>query len=177
MRKFILAAAAATVFAAPAYAQDTAGTTGGGHIEVIGGFDYVQGGVEESDSDGILYGVAAGYDFGGGNMVFGIELEATDSTAKECDFGECLRAGRDLYAGGRIGTRMGEDALVYVKAGYTNARVKADDDGVNLDGVRAGLGVQYDIGTNLLAKLEYRYSNYEAGVERHQVVAGVGFRF
>ena len=177
MRKFILAAAAVTAFAAPAYAQDTENPLVGGHIEAIGGFDYVQGSGDESDSDGAFYGVAAGYDFGAGNTIFGIEVEATESSLKECDFGECLRAGRDLYAGGRIGTRVGEDALLYVKAGYTNALVETDDDDVTLDGLRAGLGVQYDIGSNLLAKLEYRYSNYEAGVTRHQAVVGVGIRF
>jgi outer membrane immunogenic protein len=33
------------------------------------------------------------------------------------------------------------------------------------------------LGTNSFAKAEYRYSNYEQGVERHQVMGGFGFRF
>ena len=62
-----------------------------------------------------------------------------------------------------------------------------------LEGWRVGAGVQKDIGSNTYAKLEYRYSNYhdadfqfangtttnqfEVDTDRHQVVAGVGFRF
>ena len=33
------------------------------------------------------------------------------------------------------------------------------------------------LGPNSFAKTEYRYSNYEQGFEKHQVVAGFGFRF
>ena len=43
--------------------------------------------------------------------------------------------------------------------------------------LRVGAGVEQQLGTNLYAKAEYRYSNYEAGIERHQVLGGVGFRF
>jgi outer membrane immunogenic protein len=47
----------------------------------------------------------------------------------------------------------------------------------NADGIRAGAGLEYALGQNLFVKAEYRYSNYEAGVERNQVVGGFGFRF
>ena len=100
-----------------------------------------------------------------------------------------MRAGRDLYVGGRVGSVVGGNTLLYAKAGYTNARVRVDyEDGTagtvndftdrtNLDGVRAGAGAQFAIGSNAYLKTEYRYSNYQDGVDRHQVVGGLGFRF
>jgi len=89
--------------------------------------------------------------------------------------------------GGRIGALVGPATLVYAKAGYTNARYNltyTEPTGVsnfklhdNLDGVRVGAGVEQAVGRNAYVKAEYRYSNYEQGFDRHQVVAGFGFRF
>ncbi len=47
----------------------------------------------------------------------------------------------------------------------------------NLDGLRLGAGVQQGFGRNAYGKIEYRYSNYEAGIERHNVLVGVGLTF
>ncbi len=47
----------------------------------------------------------------------------------------------------------------------------------NGDGIRAGVGGQYALGANSYIGTEYRYSNYEAGLSRHQVAATFGFRF
>ena len=73
--------------------------------------------------------------------------------------------------------------MVYAKAGYTNARFKvrstvaALNAADNLDGVRLGAGVEHMLGDRAFVKAEYRYSNYEAGAERHQAVLGFGYRF
>ena len=81
---------------------------------------------------------------------------------------------------------MGGRTLLYAKAGYTNTRAKlTGDDGTgqvtlakqDLDGVRVGAGVEYAVGPNSFVKTEYRYSNYEQGFSRHQVMGGFGFRF
>ena len=66
---------------------------------------------------------------------------------------------------------------------------------VGARGWRVGAGVEQKIATNAFAKLEYRYSNYsdaevdfepegipdtgpfDVDLDRHQVVAGVGWRF
>ncbi len=71
---------------------------------------------------------------------------------------------------------------------------------VDLDGYRVGAGGEYALSENTFLKLEYRYSNYKKGefdfrdndffdddtgesgrfdadLDRHQVVAGVGIRF
>jgi outer membrane immunogenic protein len=144
--------------------------------------------------DGVTYGVGGGYDIQSGKGVFGIEAEAADSTGKACigsattaDPRLCAKAGRDLYIGGRVGTTIGNGrTLLYAKAGYTNAREKlTQDNGAgqftlahqNLNGARVGAGAEYSVGPNSFIKTEYRYSNYQDGISRHQLVAGFGFRF
>ena len=193
MRKYLLAALCAGTLATPAFAQDQ-GNLSGFRVEGLVGYDRPS--IADENADGVLYGMGVGYDFQSGNAVFGIEAEATDSTANERVAGFALpgdelrvRAGRDLYVGGRVGGIVGGRTLLYAKAGYTNARVRIDyEDGTagtindftdrtNLDGVRAGAGAQFAIGSNAYLKTEYRYSNYQDGVDRHQVVGGLGFRF
>jgi outer membrane immunogenic protein len=193
MRKYFVAALLAGAAAAPAMAQD-ATPHSGLRVEGLIGYDRVN--VEGDGSNGITYGAQIGYDVQSGGAVFGVEGEVTDSTTDECiaDFdvtGDelCVQAGRDLYVGGRVGAAVSPNLLVYGKAGYTNARVALQyedgtagttldfEDGTNLDGVRVGGGLEIGLGPNSYAKTEYRYSNYEQGYDRHQVVAGFGFRF
>ena len=197
MRNYLLAAllagTGAGVFAVPAAAQEAAPFSGV-RVEGIVGYDTAD--VEGEGSDGVVYGAQVGYDFQSGGAVFGVEGEVSDSTVDECVGGVlvtgdtlCAEAGRDLYVGGRVGAAISPNVLVYGKAGYTNARFALDyEDGTaataadfseseNLDGVRAGAGLEFAIGPNSYAKTEYRYSNYEQGFDRHQVVAGFGFRF
>jgi outer membrane immunogenic protein len=175
MRTLFAAALLAAASATPAFAQDadTAAVTNfsGGHIEVIGGVDAISGGGESET--GIVYGISGGYDFRSGNTVFGVEVEAAESTTEDAG----VEAGRDLYAGARIGAVVSPTVLIYAKAGYTNARASIGGFGVNFDGVRAGAGVEFMIGTNLSMRAEYRYSNYEADLSRNQGVIGLGLRF
>jgi outer membrane immunogenic protein len=193
MRNYLLAALLAGTAASPALAQE-AQPFSGPRVEGIVGYDNVD--VEGESSDGVTYGAQIGYDVQSGNGVFGIEGEVSDSTVDECvadvdATGDelCAQAGRDLYVGGRAGATLSPNLLVYGKAGYTNARVALDyedgtsgttndfEAGENLDGIRVGGGLEYALGPNSYAKTEYRYSNYEQGYDRHQVVAGFGFRF
>lgn len=193
MRYHILPAFLAVAVATPAAAQE-ASPFSGPRLEGIVGYDTTD--VEGENSDGVAYGVGVGYDFQSRGLVFGVEGEASDSTVDECVsdvtlVGDelCARAGRDVYLGGRVGTTLSPHALLYGKAGYTNSRLSLDyedgtagttadfETGENLDGVRVGGGVELAIGSNAYAKTEYRYSNYEQGFDRHQVVAGFGFRF
>ncbi|HEX8365498.1 MAG TPA: porin family protein [Allosphingosinicella sp.] len=192
MRKIIVAALLAGGLATPAFAQDAAPFSGF-HVEGIVGYDTTD--VEGEGTNGIVYGIGAGYDIQSGNLVFGIDGEASKSTLDECVASVdvtgdelCAEAGRELSVGGRIGMVVGSNALVYARAGYTNARVNIDYDhptnntldlneGDNLDGVRVGGGVELALGTNAFVRAEYRYSNYEQGFDRHQAVGGFGFRF
>ena len=193
MRSFaypLLLLAGVAAAASPAFAQADAPFTGA-RVEGLVGWDHPVS--NPGHDDAVTYGVAAGYDMQMGGALVGIEAEAMDSDAKSCGGAEtvanprvCLKAGRDLYAGGRVGTVIGSSTLLYAKAGYTNARAQVNsDNGVedvrlaktNLDGIRVGAGAEYAVGPNSFVKAEYRYSNYEAGLERHQVLGGFGFRF
>lgn len=208
MRKIVFAALLTSVVAVPAYAQD-AGPFTGLRVEGVVGYDTFDLGSSEDledlgvdgSIDGVVYGVQGGYDFDLGSIVAGIEGEFTDSSGNiEGDDGTqsaSIRAGRDLYLGGRIGFKAGERALIYAKGGYTNTSIELDaDDGVDafelnteIDGFRVGGGAELLLSRQLYGKVEYRYSNYstlsdedgagdfDIDLDRHQVVAGIGYRF
>ena len=214
----LLVAGSAIAMAAPAAAQDNSPFTGP-RVEVVGGYDVSKAGSsidddvnEDNDQsiEGVVYGVGLGYDFNAGGVVLGLEGELTDSTADvEFDDGDFegfglgdVNAGRDLYVGARVGTKLNDDLLLYAKGGYTNATFDIrTTDGVDdfeaqidTDGWRAGLGLEYALSGNSFAKVEYRYSNYssaeidyegdtpdtdlgEIDLDRHQVMVGFGMRF
>lgn len=172
----ILATSALALMAAtatPAFAQDATApeTFTGPRVEAIGGYDHAS--MPGAKGSGVVYGGAIGFDKQLGHVVIGAEGEVTGSTADDSG----LHAGRDLYAGARIGFTVGDSTLIYGKGGYTNGRVTAGGTGVNFDGVRFGGGVEHDFG-RFYGKVEYRYSRYQSGnIDRDQVVAGLGYRF
>lgn len=183
MKKIVTLAASAVAlaaFATPAAAAAPAG----GRIEAIVGYDSLSFdlGTGDDSTSGILYGIGAGYDFAVGEKAsLGLDLEAADSTTDIDAGADRAFAGRDLYAGARLSVALSDTANLYFKAGYTNARIGATVGGVtdaaNADGVRAGAGVQFAVGKSMYIGGEARYSNYEAGLERLQGVANIGFRF
>ena len=178
---FATAASAAILAATPAFAQEAPVAPTGARVEALVGYDRLK--IDSEHDGGVLFGIGAGYDFAVGNGVsLGADVEATESTQKEGDPDIAqIKAGRDLYAGGRVSFAVNPNANLYVKAGYTNARFKASDEGTtfaeNADGVRLGAGGQLGIGGKAYVGAEYRYSNYEAGLTRHQVALTVGTRF
>jgi outer membrane immunogenic protein len=195
MKNVLITMMAGAAFAATA-TPAAAAATSGFRVEAVAGWDHGSvdlndfGIDDELNSDGIVFGLGAGYDFavGTGNSI-GIDVEATESTGDVeitdgTDSAE-ISIGRDLYVGGRFTFAAGSNANVYLKAGYTNARIRAtvDDgtgvisDAANADGIRGGIGVQVGVGGNAYVGGEYRYSNYEADFSRHQAVATLGFRF
>lgn len=178
--KFALYAAvvAAASFSSPALAQDS--DTSGGKFVAGGilGVDSVEleaGGISDSDEN-IVVGVTIGYDFEfNTGFVVGVEGEYTDSSVG-VDYTDILaagdrfsvNAGRDFYAGVRVGVRTGDLGLIYVKAGYTNAAIEGEyDDGFSeiadqetISGFRVGVGGEFDFSSNASLRLEYRYSDY-----------------
>ena len=188
MKTRYLFAAAAMFAATPALAQ-----TSGIRAEVMAGYDSVNFDLDELGEEsrgGLLYGVGVGYDFAMGPASWiGVDLEATESTAdlEASDGSDSGRVsmGRDLYAGARFTGAISPTFNLYGKVGYTNARVKArltmdgttDSASGDLDGIRGGLGGQFVMSPSAFLGLEYRYSNYEADITRHQVAGSVGFRF
>lgn len=213
----LLAAGSVAAVAAPAAAQDDATFTGP-RVEALVGYDSVRpGSTEDIDNaddidqsiDDIAYGLGAGFDFDLGSAVVGIEGEYMRSEAKT-EFDTTgftaagisnIDAGRDLYLGARVGMKVTPRTLAYVKGGYANAKmdVLATDNvtdvetDLNLDGWRAGAGIEHQLTDNVYLKGEYRYSQYQEGeveapsglesdrfevdLDRHQVVVGVGARF
>ena len=194
MNKFVttlLASAAFAAFATPA----SAAVTSGGRIEALVGWDRGSvdltdfGATEDLNRNGIAFGVGVGYDFATGtDMSVGIDLEATEPTA-DFEFVDgtdsaSIDVGRDLYVGGRITFAVSPNANMYVKAGYTNARITGEvtsggvteRDSANGDGIRGGIGAQFMVGTNAYVGGEYRYSNYEGDFSRHQALLTLGFR-
>jgi len=185
------AVAAIAAAAAPASAE-------GFRAEIHGGWDHVRAddnAVNTNDSDsGIVYGIGLGYDVRVAPKVeLGLDLSADLSSMEECESSvivandqACLDAGRDLAAAVRLGYKVSDRGTLYALAGYTNARFRFEyttpagvttRDGRNLDGFRLGAGYQHDFGKRMYAKAEYRYSNYEADVTRHQALIGVGVKF
>jgi len=202
MRKIIFTTAAAALglgLSASAFAQADAPFTGP-RVEAIIGYDNIQDGSDgvSEGGDGLLYGGGIGFDFQAGGFVVGAEGEITGSTADSRSTGVILPgdsfridAGRDLYVGGRVGIAAAPQILAYLKGGYTNQRVESRYalgtgiaiDKSNLDGFRVGAGLEYQMGPRTYVKAEYRYSNYgdvegfDIDADRHQGLAGVGFRF
>lgn len=203
MRKFVISAATAALalgLAAPAFAQDVpvdqapfTGLRG----EALAGYDHIGG---ENGADGFMYGGALGYDAQVGGVILGVEGEITDANTKARDSGILvtgdqfrLTAGRDLYAGVRLGYAISPMAMIYAKGGYTNAKINARyttgtttvRDSEDAEGFRVGAGLEYQVTPNAYVKGEYRYSNYsgidgsnvDLDLDRHQLLAGVGFRF
>lgn len=196
MLRYCLAAVVAMAgIAAPALAQDEAPeakAATGFRIEAIAGyedasFDSVRNG------SGALYGVGVGYDLAAGRFRFGLEAEASDSTADDCSVFAggntiCSKAGRDLYAGARVGGMISDNVLLYGKVGYTNYRFSSRftfpaggpvTTHPEVDGLRLGAGTEIAVGAKTFVKAEYRFSNYEAAdnFDKHQAVVGFGLRF
>lgn len=217
MRTIIAASLlAASVVAAPAVAQDVNPTFTGPRIEATLGYDHVGAGSSVSNNngrddqkiDGLLFGGGVGYDIAVGRFLAGVEGEATGSTAHSdrapyatnFGFGR-VRAGRDLYVGGRVGGLVSPATMLYLKGGYSNAQLnvlagnsnESTNTNFKLDGYRVGAGVEHAIGRNTYAKVEYRYSNYsraridygsdaasnhfDVDTDRHQIAASYGLRF
>lgn len=187
MKKIALLSAAAFTVAAFAPAAASAQTAPAGpRAEVIVGWDHANG--DGFDDDGIVYGLGIGYDLPvSSRSSLGVDAEISDSSAKRTvalggGIDATYKAKRDLYVGARYSYAVADDLSLFATAGYTNQRLHAEtslgqSDSANLDGVRLGLGAQYDLSDNLYWTSSYRYSNYEAGFDRHQVVTGIGYRF
>lgn len=212
------AASAAAILSTPVAAQE-ADRFPGAHISITAGVDHTSADVQYEDTafpadnfresestTGIVYGIAAGYDFRlSPGAYFGVEggYEMADNERCEEIFGGdegCFSLKRNWFAGVRGGTRLSASTMFYGGAAYVNGKARisyvdpafpADNftESDDRDGYRLSLGLENRFGGNVFGKLEYRYSNYSnyelqdgtesyaLGFQRHQVVAGVGVRF
>ena len=153
----------------------------GFRAEVHGGWDRVKNGFLGGGESGASYGISLGYDFDITEHFFmGIEGGVDDSTTKECFLDTCLKAGLDIGGVVRIGYQIHE-AKLYAIGGYSHAKLTLVNDLGSIsewgDGWRVGAGYELNFESGVYTKVEYRYTNYEAGFERHIVIVGVGYQF
>ncbi|RJT25420.1 porin family protein [Chakrabartia godavariana] len=160
----------------------------GFRVELHGGYDAIS---SEYTVDGATAGVGIGYDIPvGESVIVGVEANLDYSSAK--DEGVYLGvaysqvARRDIELSARVGAKLGEGTLAYLKAGYSNAGYEGAAAGYGLwayekgtsDGLRLGVGLEQRIADRWFVKGEYRYTRYGSeDVNRNQAIFGVGYRF
>lgn len=158
MKKFVLAGlgAVAAMVATPAMAD----TFQGPRVEVTAGVDDVINGFDTTD---VTYGVGVGYDHQFGRVVLGVEASADNVFDR-----------RDLSVGARVGYAVTDSILVYGTAGYANWKQFTN---VELEGLRVGGGLEFNVVGPVYAKVQYTYTDFEANTGKHGVKTGVGLRF
>ncbi|MBA4045655.1 MAG: hypothetical protein C0510_00265 [Erythrobacter sp.] len=193
----VLLGAAAT-FAAPAQAE----TFEGPYVGVSAGWDRgevsdrinSQAVDSQASRDSLVLGGYAGYNYKlSEKVVIGAEAGFTatvDDRIRAASAGQSLvvdpRYSFDLTA--RAGYLVTDKALVYVRGGYANQRVRTSldtgaglvRDSDSLDGWVLGGGVEYAITDKVSARVEYRYSDFGQNggdYERHQTLFGVSYNF
>lgn len=149
----------------------------------------------EASRDALVLGGYAGYNLKATDrIVIGAEAgfsAAVDDQTRATSGGRPLtidpRYSFDLSA--RAGYLVTDKALVYVRGGYANSRVRATFAPAtgspivisdNLDGWQLGGGVEYAISDRISARAEYRYSDLGSNggqFDRHQTLVGVSYNF
>lgn len=148
----------------------------------------------DEKTNSVSGGIFAGYDKAiNGRFVLGAEggLDfASDDTVQQMISGTSYEVDPkysfDLTA--RAGYLLNPHTLLYVRGGYTNARIRTtltnpagiSSDSDNEDGWVTGAGVERQIGQNLSARLEYRYSKLsesDGKDQRSRVLAGLSYNF
>jgi outer membrane immunogenic protein len=152
--------AALALSATPALANDFSGP----RLEVTAGADDVKNGVDTTD---ITYGAALGYDLQFGKVVAGVDSTAANVFDKA-----------DLGVGARLGYVVNENVLAFTRVGYTNLERPAFRGRTfELEGLTLGGGLEVNVAGPVYGKLEYRYTDFDAGLGRHGALAGLGIRF
>jgi len=163
---------------------------GGFRAEVLLGYDH------DGFEEGLVYGGRLGYDFRvGRSVLLGLDAELNGVTTDQellPIFGNpamTVGDGPDFYIGPRATFSLSRQFSLYGGAGYTRARhgyFRLVTPGVfgpieaahfTDDGYRLSFGGQFNISRRSFLGAEYRYSDYERGFQREQVVGTLGFRF
>ena len=113
--------------------------------------------------DDFVYGASAGVNIPMGDAIVGVEA-TVDNVFEDS---------RELGASARLGYTF-DQVMLYGEAGYTNYR---DVFSRELDGLRVGGGLEYNISPNAFVSAEYRYTDFESNVGKHAGLIGLGIRF
>lgn len=160
MKKIAVALVALAV-STPAVAQEASTFTGPRVGVEIGLADEDFLGDEETS-----WGINAGYDADLGSVIVGGTVAYTDVFDDEADF-------RELAIGGRLGTQLAPNALLFGSVAYSDIDVA----GLSVDGVKFGVGAEFGMTENVFVNFETRYGDYDYDLELYQTVIGVGYRF
>lgn len=192
LRNKVIAAVATVVVAGPAFAGAYAPApaepvvmaptpapvyTGGDWTGAYGGLSLGYGDFDAGNdsSDGMIYGLHAGYDYDFGSFVLGGEVEY-----QEHDFDST--GGLDSDSTTRLKVRAGYDAgttLIYGVAGG----VQADTNMGSETGYTVGVGAEYKVTDNVSLGAEYLYDDVSdvdgAGTDYsgNSISARVNYRF
>lgn len=193
MLRIVSLAAAAAVFAAPAFAADLpayepapayaapapASTWTGGYVGAQAGYGWGKAhnknGFANTKPDGAVVGGYAGYDhqFDGSPVVVGIDTDLNYNTAKDRKSGVRNDLQWSGATRGKIGYAM-DRVMVYGAGGVAYGGVKARAGGGGSTqtavGWTAGGGVEAMVADNVTARAEYRYNDY--GSEKISTGAG-----
>jgi outer membrane immunogenic protein len=167
MKALFLAVAAVFAAATPAVAAPNSNFTGP-RVEVTAGVDDV---TKIRDTK-VTYGAGAGVD---------LPLGTRFTIGAEANVNNVFNGFRDYGAAARLGYALNDNLLAYGTVGYANARNLSgvrDIDGLRkLDGLRVGGGLEISSSLPVYAKVEYRYSDLQQGIGRHEGLVGLGRRF
>jgi outer membrane immunogenic protein len=158
LKTLILAASAALALAAtPAAAADFTGPRVGANLGIAGD--------DVLSTDVKTYGVNGGFDFAVGDAIVGGTLEYQDSFRNNTP--------RELSASARIGTKLASNLLGYGTVGYTRLGTA----GADAEGLRLGVGAELALTNHVALVVEQRHTEYGAGANAEQTVAGLNIRF
>ena len=158
MNKLMLTTLAALAIATPAVA---ANPFTGVRAEATVGLDDVTGG---RDTTAVSYGAGLGLDAEvWPRVVVGVAANVDNVFDR-----------RQVAANARLGYVVTDRVMVYGTAGYANWRQLTTRE---LEGFRAGAGVEARVAGPFYTGVEYRYTDFQRGVGQHGLVARAGLRF
>ena len=163
MRKIALlpaAAALAVIAAACQPVEAKANEFGGIYVSATAGVDDV---TNLPDTTDVVYGANVGVNVPLGDAIVGVEATVDN----------VFESQREIGASGRLGYTF-DNVMLYGEAGYTNYRDVFSRD---LEGLRVGGGLEYNISTNTFVGAEYRYTDFEGGAGKHAGLVSLGIRF
>lgn len=152
--------------AAPPVQLEPVNTWSGPFVGVTLGYGFGQtdAAVGELDTDGVLGGGFAGYNFQHGDFVYGLEGDVGFNAMDGSTAGTGSEAGVEGSLRARMGLAVAEGVLVYGTAGGAAGRLEISDaagsDRNTLLGWTAGAGVDATLTENIFGRVEYRYTDY-----------------
>lgn len=177
-------------------AQETVDMPSGWEGGYIGGkLTWQRGTVKDGknyNANGFGTGLYTGYNLQSGKIVYGPEADINYSGIDSENHGVKTKQKLNGSIRGRLGYDL-DPVLVYGTAGIAATDLKAEDatssDSNTLVGLTAGLGVEGKVTDSIVARGEYRFTDYQSqtfdlksgtpdrGLKEHSLSLGLGVRF